>query len=104
MAKKIGNKFGKISEAVKATQIAFEIEYQVSLRIKELAAREGLTTSDQIRKIIGLPYSHPKRPRLTVSLNDEDYKILAKKYDMDVLDLLGIKYKIMEELLKVTKE
>jgi hypothetical protein len=88
-----------ISETIKATQVAFEMEQKVACHIRELAAREGLAPSDQIRKMIGLSYSPPKRPRLTVSLSEDDYVTLGKKYRLDATDALGIKRKMIQELI-----
>lgn len=87
--------------AVKATQVAFELEQKIARAIHERAAREGLTPSSQIRKLVGLPYSPPKRPRLTVSLSSEDYAMLAQKYHINQKDTLEIKRKIMEELIRI---
>ena len=97
------SKTSKIDKAVKASQIAFQLEQEVAKRIHRMAVSEGLTTSGQIRKIIGLPYSLPKRPRLTVSLSQEDYKFLAKKYNVEPENTLEIKRKIMNELIRVSK-
>ena len=96
-------KHSKVDKAVKASQIAFQLEQEVAKRISRLAVSEGLTTSGQIRKIIGLPYCVPKRPRLTVSLSEEDYKALSKKYNVDPENTLEIKRKIMNELICVSK-
>src|SRR5687768_14390604 len=85
-------------KTAKATQIAFEMEQKVARRIRELAAIEGLTPSDQIRKLIGLSYAPPKRPRLTVSLTPDDYVILGKKYGINPDNTLDIKRRMMEEL------
>jgi len=104
MAKKPQKDWSKISETIKATQVAFEMEQKVACYIRELAAREGLAPSDQIRKIIGLSYSPPKRPRLTVSLSEDDYVMLGKKYKLDPTDSLGIKRRMMEELVKILDE
>ncbi len=92
-------KWNKNSKAVKATQVAFEMEQKVARKIHEMAAKDGLTPSSQIRKLVGLSYSPPKRPRLTISLSEEDYQILGKKYQVDPEDRLEIKRKIMGELL-----
>jgi hypothetical protein len=63
------------------------------------ASRDGISASDQIRKIVGLPVSsRPKRPRLTVSLSEQDYELLAKRYKMKNIDKQAIKTKVMEEL------
>ncbi len=93
--------WNKDNKAVKATQIAFELEQKVARQIHAMAAKEGLTTSNQIRKLMGLSYSPPKRPRLTVSLSSEDYAELGKKYKIDPEDTLEIKRKIMEELIEM---
>lgn len=90
----------KQKKAAKATQIAFEMEQRAARRVRELAAQEGLTPSDQIRKMVGLSYSPPKRPRLTVSLTQDDYTQLAKKYKLDEKDTLTIKRRIIDELLR----
>ncbi|TAE33808.1 MAG: hypothetical protein EAY65_03800 [Alphaproteobacteria bacterium] len=95
---------GDIKATIKATQIAFEMEQKIACHIRELAAREGLTPSDQIRKMLGLCYSPPKRPRLTVSLSDADYATLGKKYAVDARDTLNIKRKMMEELLTMVAD
>lgn len=89
----------KQKKTIKATQIAFELEQKVASHIQQLAVKEGLTSSNQIRKLIGLSYSPPKRPRLTISLSPEDYEALGKKYDTDPSDTLSIKRRIMEELV-----
>jgi hypothetical protein len=94
-------KWNKDNKAVKATQVAFELEQKVARQIHEMAAKEGLTPSSQIRKLVGLTYSPPKRPRLTVSLSPEDYVELGKKYKVDPEDTLEIKRKIMEELIQM---
>jgi hypothetical protein len=48
---------------------------------------------------VGLPIaSRPKRPRLTVSLSEEDYDVLAKRYKMKHVDKQKIKAKVMKEL------
>ncbi len=93
------SKWNKSDKAVKATQVAFELEQKVAQRIQELAAQQQLTPSSQIRKLLGLSYSPPKRPRLTVSLSADDYKILGEKYQIDMHDTLAIKRRIMEELI-----
>lgn len=90
-------------KTAKATQIAFELEQQAARWVQMKAADEGLTPSSQIRKLIGLSYSPPKRPRLTVSLSPEDYIILGEKYNIDPKDTLDIKRCMMEELLQLAR-
>tara|TARA_B100002019_G_C21041004_1_gene484481 strand:+ start:30 stop:341 length:312 start_codon:yes stop_codon:yes gene_type:complete len=103
MNDKKNEKWEKQKRAVKATQVAFDMEQKAAFYIRELAAREGLTPSDQIRKMIGLSYSPPKRPRLTISLSDDDYKQLGEKYKLEPSDTLEIRRKIMDELLTLIK-
>lgn len=88
----------KRDAAVKAVQVAFEMEQQIAGRVRILAAESGLSPSDQIRKMIGLSYSRPLRPRLTVRLNIEDYAVLAGRYGLSCDDTLAIRKCISEEL------
>lgn len=97
----MNSRWNKQQKTIKATQIAFEMEQKVARKIRELAAHEGLTASDQIRKLIGLSYSPPKRPRLTVSLTADDYAILGKKYDIAPDKTMEIKKKMIEELAQI---
>lgn len=94
-------KWNKSDKVVKATQMAFELEQKVARQIHQMAAKEGLTPSSQIRKLLGLSFSPPKRPRLTISLSPDDYKELGIKYKIDHKDALGIKRKIIEELIVI---
>jgi hypothetical protein len=104
MAKDKNPKWEKEIKVAKATQVAFEMEQQIARTIRQQAAKEGLTPSDQIRKLVGLSFSPPKRPRLTASLTAEDYTILGKKYNIDAEDKLAIKKKMIEELIKTIEE
>lgn len=97
----MSSKWEKQNKTVKATQVAFELEQKIAKQIQQMAASEGLATSSQIRKLVGLSYSPPKRPRLTVSLSADDYEELGKKYDIDPDDNLQIKRKIIEELINI---
>lgn len=101
MTRRARNDWNKLKESVKATQVAFELEQKVARYIREIAAKEGLTPSDQIRKMIGLSYSPPKRPRLTVSLSEVDYIVLGEKYKLDPSDSLVIKRRMIEELIQL---
>lgn len=92
--------WNKQNNIVKATQVAFEVEQKIARQINHLAAENGLTSSSQIRKLIGLPYAPPKRPRLTVSLSAQDYQQLAERYNLDADDKLEIKRLMMAELIE----
>lgn len=84
--------------SVRAVQVAFEMERRIAGRIRIMAAREGLSPSDQIRKLIGLSYSPPQRPRLTVRLSPEDYVTLGARYHIDAENKQAIRKAIAEEL------
>ncbi|MDX8384036.1 MAG: hypothetical protein R8M45_08140 [Ghiorsea sp.] len=93
------DKWSKPSKAAKATQVAFEFEQATARHIHSLAAQAGLTPSSQMRKMLGLAYSPPKRPRLTLSLSKEDYVSLGEKYAIDASQTLEIRKKMMQELM-----
>lgn len=96
---KIPERWKRSEKAVKAVQVAFDASEELSCKIRIAASRNGISASEQIRKIIGLPVSsRPKRPRLTVSLSEEDYELLAQRYKMKQVDKQEIKTKVMDEL------
>lgn len=87
-------------KAIKAVQVAFDMDEKIQLSIRKQALDAGLSPSDQIRDILGLPINkRPKRPRLTVSLAPDDYQVLAEKYDLQAEQQLEIKKKLMDELI-----
>jgi len=88
-------------KAIKAVQVAFDMDEKIQLSIRKQALDAGLSPSDQIRDILGLSINkRPKRPRLTVSLAPEDYQVLAEKYDLKAEQQLEIKRKLMDELIE----
>lgn len=101
MTKKIPDKWQSSLKAIKAVQVAFDMDEKIQLSIRKQALDAGLSPSDQIRDILGLPINkRPKRPRLTVSLAPDDYQILAEKYDLKAEQQLEIKRKLMDELIE----
>lgn len=103
--RKIPQKWQSNVKALKAVQVAFDMDEKVQKTIRKTAVDAGLSPSDQIRLILGLPVNkRPKRPRLTVSLNPQDYQILAEKYNLDADDQLEIKRKLMEELVAFVED
>jgi hypothetical protein len=97
-------KWNKNRKAVCATQVAFELEKRIAHKIHEMALCNGLTPSNQLRKLIGLAYALPKRPRLTMSLSQEDYSTLGEKYDVNPNDTLEIKRMIMQEIIQLVTQ
>ena len=101
MVKKASDKWQSSIKAIKAVQIAFDMDEKIQLSIRKEALDAGLSPSDQIRDILGLPVNkRPKRPRLTVSLAPDDYQVLAKKYDLKAEQQLEIKRRLMDELIE----
>ena len=99
MSKKTG--WDQDKKTVKSVQIAFELEQKIAQKIQIMAAEDGLTPSSQIRKLIGLDYAPPKRPRLTLSLSEQDYNILAEKYHIQADDKIAIKRHIINNLITI---
>lgn len=100
MSRKLPEKWQSSIKAAKATQVAFDMDEKIQLEIRKEALEAGLSPSDKIRDILGLPTNkRPKRPRLTVSLSADDYQVLAEKYQLDPDQQLEIKKKLMDDLV-----
>jgi hypothetical protein len=100
MSRKIPDKWQSSVKAVKAVQVAFDMDEKIQLAIRKQALEAGISPSEQIRDILGLPINkRPKRPRLTVSLSADDYALLAKKYALSSEQQLEIKKKLMDDLI-----
>ncbi len=98
--RELPKKWQASNKAMKAIQVAFYVDEQVQNKIRQDACLQGISPSDMIRHITQLPVSAPpKRPRLTASLNSDDYELLAERYNLDAKDTLEIKRKVMEELI-----
>lgn len=98
-------KWEKEKAAATAIQIAFDLGVDTQTLIKKKALDEHLNTSDLIRKVLGLQYkSKPVRPRLTLSLSDEEFAVLAGQYGVDPNDRLKIKELAAEELIQYAKQ
>lgn len=99
--RKLPDKWQSSVKAMKAVQVAFDMDEKIQLSIRKQALEAGLSPSDQIRDILGLPINkRPKRPRLTVSLALSDYQLLAEKYGLEAKQQLDIKRRLMEELIE----
>jgi hypothetical protein len=99
-SKKLSDKWQGSVKAIKATQVAFDMDEKIQLEIRKQALEDGISPSEKIRGILGLPTNkRPKRPRLTVSLNPDDYLMLAEKYGLNAEDQLEIKKRLMDELV-----
>jgi hypothetical protein len=90
----------KSDAALRAVQVAFDVEATVLEAVRHAAFDNNLSSSDQIRRILGLAVSHrPKRPRLTVSLTPGDYETLGRRYGLKSEERLAIKERVTQELI-----
>lgn len=100
----MNDRWQKEKDAIKATQIAFDISSEAQLAIKQHALTNHLNPPDQIRKILGLPYSKkPVRPRLTVTLKPDDFVVLAERYGVSPQDQAAIRERVSQELLEFSR-
>ncbi len=87
--------------AIKAVQVAFDVEEKVLNAIRQAAFDANISTSDQIRLVLDLPTAHkPKRPRLTVTLSDSDYVTLAERFALAADNRLEIKEQVLKALIE----
>ncbi len=87
-------------EAIRAVQVAFDVESTVIEAVRHAAFQNEVSPSDQIRLLLQLPTAErTKRPRLTVTLSGDDYTLLAQRYDLDPEDRLSIKERVTAELI-----
>lgn len=86
--------------ALRAVQVAFDVEEAVMEAVRVAAFHANVSTSTQIRSVLDLPVAaRPKRPRLTVTLDPADYDLLAQRYGLTPDDRLGIKEAATRELI-----
>lgn len=86
--------------ALRAVQVAFDVEEAVMEAVRTAAFHGHVSTSTQIRLVLGLPVAEkPKRPRLTVTLGADDYALLAERYGLPPDDRLSIKEAATRELM-----
>lgn len=95
------DKWQKERQAAKAVQVAFDLGHEVSYLIRTEALQRGINPPDRIREILGLPVSSkPIRPRLSISLTEEDFTQLANEFGVDPSDKLKIRQIAAEKLLE----
>lgn len=92
-------------EAIKAVQVAFDVEMGVLDAIRSAAFENRMSSSDQIRLLLGLSVTQrPQRPRLTVSLTQHDYQTLSERYGVPADDKLAIKEQVTKELVAFAQQ
>lgn len=97
-------KWQRQEQAVRATQMAFDLSSEVQKSIKKQAIDEELTPSDMIRKILALDVKSKKtRQRLSFNLSDEEIIQLALRFNVDPDDKRAVKQQVAELLIQHTK-
>jgi len=98
--KKVPKSWARSDKNIRAVQVIFELEQAYSKLLRINAIQQDLSPSDYIRDIIGLPRKKPVRPRLSISLSSEDYKILAKRYTLSADQKAEIREQIKQDLIE----
>ena len=75
------SRFEAERRALKKVQVHFEFHQSLLHRVRVEAAKDNLSPSDYVRKVVGLPYSRIQRPRISLSFSEQDIEMLARKYD-----------------------
>ena len=102
--KKVPGAWKKSEKSIRAVQVAFELEQMQSKALRIKAIENNLSPSDYIRDIIDLPRKKPIRPRLSISLSEEDYEILGRRYKLKSTEKDKIRARIKEELVAASKK
>lgn len=103
--RQLPEKWQASQKALKAVQVAFDMDERIQYQIRKAALDNNLSPSDQIRHILGLTvHKRPKRPRLTVSLNAGDYQELAQRYGLQADQQLEIKKQVIADLIKFSDD
>lgn len=102
--KKVPSTWSQSDKSIRAVQVIFELGLEQSKILRINAIKQNLSPSDYIREIVGLPRKKPIRPRLSISLSREDYKILAQRYQLTADKKEQIREKIKVELVNATKK
>lgn len=76
----------------------FELEQSLMRRVRMAAAKQNLSTSDYVRRIVGLPYAKIQRPRISLSFGDRDLELLAERYDRPPADRGALRRRVMDEI------
>lgn len=91
--------WSKEEQAVQAVQLAFDLSNDIQRTFRVAAAMQDMGTSDMVRKVLHLPYRKKRlRPRLTLTLKESDFEVLAERYGLEPNDRLTIRQKVSEEL------
>jgi len=99
--RKLPEKWQAEEKAIKAIQLAFDLDEKVQYTLRREALECDINPSERIRQILGLESNKtPQRPRLSISLKPQDFYYLAQKYDIDKDNKKNIKHRATLELQK----
>ena len=84
--------------ALRKVQVHFELRQSLMREVRMAAAMESLSSSDYVRRIVGLPYARIRRPRISLSFGDRDLELLAERYGQPEADTGTIKRRVMDEI------
>ena len=97
-------KLNKKLAAVKAVSIAVDLSEKIGRSLRVEAALNDLSPQDQLRKMIGLSFKKPQRPRITLSLREDDYEYLSARYKINLENKNNIKKFVMAEISAILQE
>ncbi len=99
--RQLPEKWQKEQAALKAIQVAFDVSDELNRRLRREALEHDNTPSDQVREILGLPVKKKRvRPRLSVTLSDQDFDSLARRFKVSPSDRQAIKQLATKILLE----
>jgi hypothetical protein len=97
-------RWAQSTQAIKAVQVAFDVSESVLDAVRRAAFASSLSTSDQVRVVLGLEIvRQAKRPRLTISLNAQDYQVLGQRFGLKASDHLAIKEQVIAALVEFSQ-
>lgn len=101
----ISGKWEKEKSALKAVQVAFDVGDDVNQLIRFEALTQGINPTDRVRQLLGLAVNaRPIRPRLSISLSEQDFAELAARFGVDASDRLKIRQIAAEKLIQHLSE
>ncbi|WP_086932367.1 hypothetical protein [Agarilytica rhodophyticola] len=81
-------------KALKKIQMHFTFTAHASRLLKIDAVNERMSTTNYLRKLLGLTFAQDTRDRIGISLSEDDFAHLAQRYEVDVNDKDAIKRKV----------
>lgn len=83
---------------LKKIQVHFTFTAHASRLLKLDAVNEHMSTTNYLRKLLGLSFAQDTRDRIGISLSPDDFDALADRYGVDVDDRESIKQKITSSI------